>query len=77
MSAAPASHPNPPTLGLSHLPFEASLSAARSSSNPNDVALVTMLGLRNFEVTSADVDDLGEKLGHRSYASSARAPGSC
>lgn len=34
-----------PTLGLSHLQFEALLTAARHSSNPNDAALVSMLGL--------------------------------
>lgn len=34
-----------PTLGLSHLQFEAPLIAARDSDNPFDFALVTMLGL--------------------------------
>jgi integrase/recombinase XerD len=60
--------PESPTLGLSHLQFEALLSAARASANPNDFALVAMLGLlglRIFEVTSADIDDLGEEHGHR------------
>ncbi|MEQ4205762.1 hypothetical protein [Actinopolymorpha sp. B9G3] len=33
-----------PTLGLSHLQFEALLSAARNSVNPYDFALVTLLG---------------------------------
>ncbi|WP_200871720.1 tyrosine-type recombinase/integrase [Actinomadura welshii] len=37
--------PESPTLGLSHLQFEALLSAARASTNPNDFALVAMLGL--------------------------------
>ncbi len=60
--------PESPTLGLSHLQFEALLSAARASANPNDFALVAMLGLlglRIFEATSADIDDLGEEHGHR------------
>jgi integrase/recombinase XerD len=44
------------------------LTAARASSNTNDFALVTMLGLlglRIFEATGADVTDLGEEHGHR------------
>jgi site-specific recombinase XerD len=60
--------PESPTLGLSHLQFEALLSAARVSANPNDFALVAMLGLlglRIFEATGADIDDLGEEHGHR------------
>ncbi|CNF72217.1 site-specific tyrosine recombinase XerD [Mycobacterium tuberculosis] len=60
--------PESPTLGLSHLQFEALLSAARASDNPNDFALVAMLGLlglRIFEATGADIDDLGEEHGHR------------
>jgi site-specific recombinase XerD len=43
-----------PTLGLSHLQFEAILTAARTSTNPSDFALVAMLGLRIFEATAAD-----------------------
>ena len=35
-----------PTLGLSHLQFEAMLTAARLSANPNNFALVCLLGLR-------------------------------
>jgi integrase/recombinase XerD len=61
-------HPKSPALGLSHPQFEALLSAARASSNPNDFALVAMLGLlglRIFEATSADIDDLGEEHGHQ------------
>ena len=57
-----------PTLGLSHLQFEALLTAARESTNPNDFALVAMLGLlglRIFEATGADIADLGEEHGHR------------
>jgi integrase/recombinase XerD len=57
-----------PTLGLSHLQFEALLAAARDSHQPCDFALVTMLGLlglRIFEASGADVTDLGEVRGHR------------
>ncbi|XRQ09650.1 tyrosine-type recombinase/integrase [Actinomadura welshii] len=60
--------PESPMLGLSHLQLETLLSAARASSNPNDFALVAMLGLlrlRIFEATGADIDDLGEEHGHR------------
>ncbi len=60
--------PESPTLGLTHLQFEAMLSAARDSSNPNDFALVAMLGLlglRIFEATGANVEELGESHGHR------------
>ncbi|MGW5416921.1 tyrosine-type recombinase/integrase [Actinomadura geliboluensis] len=64
----PSPQPESPTLGLSHLQFEALLSAARASANPNDFALFAMLGLlglRIFEATGADIDDLGEEHGHR------------
>jgi site-specific recombinase XerD len=57
-----------PTLGLSHLQFEALLTAARESVNPFDFALVAMLGLlglRVFEACGADVCDIGEEHGHR------------
>ena len=57
-----------PTLGLSHLQFEALLSAARESPNLFDFALVTMLGLlglRIFEACGANITDLGEEHGHR------------
>ena len=57
-----------PTLGLSHLQFEAMLTAGRDSSNDNDFALVAMLGLlglRVFEATGSDVQALGEARGHR------------
>jgi integrase/recombinase XerD len=57
-----------PTLGFTHLQFEALLTAARESANPYDFALVAMLGLlglRIFEATGADVADLGEEHGHR------------
>ena len=57
-----------PTLGFTHLQFEALLTAARESPNPYDFALVAMLGLlglRIFEATGADIADLGEEHGHR------------
>jgi integrase/recombinase XerD len=57
-----------PTLGFTHLQFEALLTAARESDNPCDFALVAMLGLlglRIFEATGADIADLGEEHGHR------------
>ena len=64
----PAVPPESPTLGFTHLQFEALLTAARESPNPCDFALVAMLGLlglRIFEATGADIADLGEEHGHR------------
>jgi integrase len=67
-------HPPPlcpaesPTLGFTHLQFDALLTAARQSPNPCDFALVAMLGLlglRIFEATAANIADLGEEHGHR------------
>lgn len=69
-----------PTLGLTHLQFEALLVAARQSSNVNDFALVSMLGLlglRIFEATGADVTDLGEEHGHGCCGCLARATRPC
>jgi site-specific recombinase XerD len=64
----PAVPAESPTLGFTHLQFEALLTAARQSSSCCDFALVAMLGLlglRIFEATSADITDLGEERGHR------------
>ena len=64
----PAVSADSPTLGFTHLQFEALLTAARDSVNRYDFALVAMLGLlglRIFEATSADIADLGEEHGHR------------
>ena len=60
--------PESPTLGLTHLQFEAMLATARTSPNINDLALVAMLGLlglRIFEACGANTEDLGEEHGHR------------
>lgn len=57
-----------PTLGLTHLQFEALLTAARTSANRCDFALVTMRGLlgwRIFEATGSNIEDLGEEHAHR------------
>ena len=64
----PAVPAESPTLGFTHLQFEALLTAARESPNPSDFALVAMLGLlglRIFEATGADIADIGEEHGHR------------
>jgi hypothetical protein len=64
----PAVPAESPTLGFTHLQFEALLTAARHSAQPCDFALVAMLGLlglRIFEATGADIADLGEQHGHR------------
>ena len=58
----------PRTFGLTHSQFETYLAAARASSNPNDLALVIMLGvlgLRLVEATALDVDDLLTKQGQQ------------
>ena len=63
-----------PTLGLSHLQLEALLTAARTSDNASDLALVCLLGLLGLRVFEACATDLGEEHGHRVLrASSARA----
>ena len=57
LAHAPAEHvrrPNvpaeSPTLGLTHLQFEAMLATARTSANSNDFALVAMLGLLGLRI---------------------------
>ncbi|TWG28057.1 site-specific recombinase XerD [Micromonospora palomenae] len=64
----PTVPPESPTLGLGHLQFEALITTARLSANPNDFALIAMLGLlglRIFEACGANISDLGEEHGHR------------
>jgi len=56
------------TLGLGHLQFEALITTAQLSPNPNGFALVALLGLlglRIFEACAASINDLGEEHGHR------------
>src|SRR5947207_11773445 len=72
----PSVPPESPTLGLSHLQFEAMITAARTSTNMFDFALVALLGLlglRIFEACAASIADLGEEHGHRVLRSAARA----
>jgi integrase/recombinase XerD len=64
----PTVPPESPTLGLGHLQFEALITTARLSTNPNDFALIALLGLlglRIFEACGASIHDLGEEHGHR------------
>jgi integrase/recombinase XerD len=64
----PAVPAESPTLGFTHLQFEALLTAAWESPNPCDFALVAMLGLlglRIFEAAGTDIADPGEEHGHR------------
>ena len=52
---------------MSHLQFEAVITAGRESANINDYALVAMLGLLGlpvFEATGASITDLSEARGH-------------
>ena len=66
-----------PTLGFTHLQFEALLTAARESPHPCDFALVAMLGLlglRIFEAPGADIGDLGEEMATGCCTCAARAP---
>ena len=60
--------PESPTLGLSHLQFEALLTAGRDVDQPQRLRprrLLGLLGLRIFEATGANIADLGEEHGHR------------
>jgi integrase/recombinase XerD len=69
-----------PTLGLSHLQFEALLTAARESPNVFDFALVTMLGLlglRIFEACGADIADVARSTATASCEYLAKARRSC
>ena len=66
-----------PALGLTHLQFEALLSAARHSANDSDFALVAMLGLlglRIFEATGATSRTSARSTATACFASAARAP---
>jgi hypothetical protein len=65
-----------PTLGLGHLQFEAMITTARLSANPNDFALIAflgLLGLRIFETCAASISDLGEEHGTACCGCGARA----
>jgi integrase/recombinase XerD len=70
----PAVPPESPTLGFTHLQFEAMLTASRESPNPCDFALVALLGLRIFEATSANIAEFGEEHGHRVLRVCGNAP---
>jgi integrase len=61
----PTVPPESPTLGLTHLQFEALLIAARQSTNGNGFAMLGLLGLRILEACAAEVTDLWEEHGHR------------
>jgi integrase/recombinase XerD len=68
MSADPQYRRSRPHWVFTHLQFEAMLAAARESPLRCDFALVAMLGLlglRIFEATGANIEDLGEEHGHR------------
>lgn len=56
-----------PTLGLTHLQFEALLAAARTAGPTAHVLilLLGLLGLRVSEACAVDIDDLGMEHGHR------------
>ena len=51
--------PESPTLGLSHLQFEAIITAARTSANIYDFALVAMLGLLGLRISEACASPIG------------------
>jgi integrase len=64
----PAVPAESPTLGFTHLQFEALLTAARESANPCDFALVAMLGLLGLRIFEY-------QRGHRRSRRGARPPG--
>lgn len=73
----PTVPPESPTLGFTHLQFEAMLTAARESPNRYDFALVAMLGLlglRIFEATGADIADLAKSTATGYCESAVRGP---
>jgi hypothetical protein len=45
--------PESRTLGLGHLQFEALITTARLSDNPNDFPLIAMLGLLGLRISSS------------------------
>ncbi|RZU49355.1 site-specific recombinase XerD [Krasilnikovia cinnamomea] len=67
-SAAPPCRPNHRPLASDTCKFEALITTARQSTNPNDFALIALLGLlglRIFEACGASITDLSEEQGHR------------
>ena len=72
----PAVPAESPTLGFTHLQFEALLTAARESANPCDFALVAMLGLlglRIFEATGTTSPTWGRSTATGCGAGAAKA----
>ena len=73
----PAVPPESPTMGFTHLQFEALLTTARDSTGPcafAPVAMPGLPGLRIFQPTAADITGLGGEHGHASCVSAAKAP---
>ena len=70
----------PPTLGLTHLQFEALLRCARESTNQFDFALVTMpglLGLRISRPPAVTSKTSANNTGTEFSVSTAKGTGSC